>query len=61
MLTRTLTPERWLISAERRASCEISATSSSMYGGSSATGWAASGNDTRSCRMMAISSAIVCG
>ena len=38
MLTRTLTPERWLISAERRASCEISATSSSMYGGSSATG-----------------------
>ena len=43
MLTRTLTPERWLISGERRASCVSSAMSSSMKRGSSSTGHALAG------------------
>ena len=36
--TRTLTPERWLISGERRARCVSSATSSSMNGGTTTAG-----------------------
>ena len=38
MLTRTLTPERWLTSGDRRASCVSSAISSSMKRGSSSGG-----------------------
>ena len=57
IVTRTLTPERWLTSDERRASCDSSATISRMKPGTS-TGTdvaAASSNDVRSASTMAIS------
>ena len=48
MLTRTLTPDRWLTSGERRASCDSSATSSSMNSGSSSSGTPSPSSGVRS-------------
>ena len=59
MLTRTLTPERWLTSGERRASCDSSATSSSMKSGSSTLRRRRRRRSgVRSWRMIAISSSM---
>ena len=57
METRTLTPERWLISGCRRASDVNSAMSSLMYSGTT-MGSSAPGNSFRSTSMMEISCAI---
>ena len=55
--TRTLTPERWLISGERRARWVSSATSSSMNGGVTTPGTPSSAANRRfSWRTIAISS-----
>ena len=63
MLTRTETPERWLTSLERRASCDSSARISRMNGGTS-TGIASarsSSKASRSWSMIAISTSVSSG
>ena len=55
MLTRTLTPERWLMFGLLRASADSSATTSAMYSGIT-TRASASGSRLRSCSTIASSS-----